>query len=169
RPLRRDDDLAVDTVFAGLSAQSRYLRFHSPTPVLSAGTRRRLLDVDGRTHAALLAELPTVAGWHPVGIARLIAHAPRQAELAVAVVDDRQGRGIGRRLVEGLGTLAAELGYAELFGDVLRENVRIVRLLRSAFPGARLTWNDGTLRVSCRIDRPTGEITDEDILADLLF
>lgn len=169
RPLRRDDGPAIDAVFAGLSPQSRYLRFHTPMPVLSAAGRRALLDVDGRTHAALVAEVPTVDGWAPAGVARLIALTPTRAELAVSVVDEYQGRGIGRLLLDALGALALDLGYGELFGDVLRENVRIVRLLRSVFPGARLAWNDGVLRITCRTDRSVGPITDEEILADLMF
>jgi GNAT superfamily N-acetyltransferase len=170
RPLVRDVDGAVDAVFAGLSGQSRYLRFHSPMPVLSASSRRSLLDVDGVERAGIVAELATWQGaWTPVGVARLIAHDRSRAELAVAVVDAWQGRGVGRTLLVALGELADELGYEELFGDVLRENVRIVRLLRSVFPGSRLSWTDGTLRVTCPLrwaDRP---ITDEDIMADLLW
>lgn len=166
RPLRRDDDTAVVAVFDGLSARSRYLRFHSPMPVLSAADRRRLLDVDGMRHAALVAEMPS---GEPIGVARLIAHDTRRAELAIAVIDDVAGRGVGRRLLEALGELAGELGYQEIFGDVLRDNVRIVRLLRSVFPGSRMVWNDGTLRVTCPLNREDAVITDEDILADLLY
>jgi GNAT superfamily N-acetyltransferase len=166
RPLHRDDGAAIDAVFDGLSARSRYLRFHSPMPVLSAADRGRLLDVDGRRHAALVAEMPS---GEPIGVARLVAHDATRAELAVAVIDDLQSRGVGRRLVEALAELAGELGYAELFGDVLRDNVRIVRLLRSVFPGARLAWHDGTLRVTCPLNCEDLTITDEDMLADLLY
>jgi GNAT superfamily N-acetyltransferase len=165
RPLQRDDP-AVDAVFDGLSARSRYLRFHSPMPVLSAADRRRLLDVDGRRHAALVAEMPS---GEPIGVARLIAHDERRAELAIAVIDDLQSRGVGRRLLESLAELGRELGYDELFGDVLRDNVRIVRLLRSVFAGSRMVWNDGTLRVTCPLSPGDLLITDEDILADLLY
>lgn len=169
RPLVRGTDPAVDTVFYGMSARSRYLRFHSPTPVLSAANRRALLDVDGRTHAAIVAELSTAEGWVSVGLARLIAHDAHRAELAIAVVDHWQCHGIGRVLLESLATLAIELGYTELFGDVLRDNLRIVKLLRSVFPLSRQTWNDGVLHISCPLDGADRPITDEDILADLMF
>lgn len=76
RPLPRDATPAVETVFDGLSARSRYLRFHSPMPVLSAANRLALLNVDDRTHAAIVAELPTYDSWHPVGLTRLIANDP---------------------------------------------------------------------------------------------
>lgn len=169
RPLRRDD-LAVDAVFDGLSPQSRYLRFHGPTPRLTGSVRRHLLDVDGRSRAALVAEARTNRGWRTAGIARLIAVSPGRAELAVAVVDAWQGRGVGRRLVAALGDLARDLGYRELYGDALRENTHVVRLLRSVFSGARLSWSSGVVRITCPLDRdiPAGELTHDDLLADLL-
>jgi GNAT superfamily N-acetyltransferase len=165
RPLRRDDT-AVDAVFDGLSARGRYLRFHTPMPVLSAADRRRLLDVDGTTHVALVAEMPS---GEPIGVARLIALDPKRAELAIAVIDELQGRGVGRLLLEALAGLGRELGYEELVADVLRDNVRIVRLLRSVFTSTRMVWNDGTLRVTCPLNRSDLCITDEDILMDLLY
>ena len=100
RPLRRDEGAVLDTVFAGLSPQSRYLRFHSPIPQLAAPVRRALLAVDGRDHVALVA----MARGEPVGIARLIRDRlrPDEAEVAFEVVDAWQRRGVGRLLLTAL-------------------------------------------------------------------
>ena len=76
RPLRRDEAGVLDRVFAGLSPQSRHLRFHSPIPRLTAPVRRALLAVDGRDHVALVA----VARGKPVGITRLIRDPRRSHE-----------------------------------------------------------------------------------------
>ena len=78
RQLRSDDTHAVDTVFAGLSGRSRYLRFHSPVPRLSGSLRRMLLDVNDGDRLALLAEDQTPGGCKPVGIARLIRTAAKK-------------------------------------------------------------------------------------------
>jgi GNAT superfamily N-acetyltransferase len=169
RPLVAHTDEAVDVVFAGMSAHSRYLRFHSPMPRLPGAARRALLAVDHRTHVALVADLPTRLGPHPVGIARFVDRGADRVDLAVAVADVYQGLGVGRRLLEALGAAARALGHRELHGDALRENVRVLRLLRSVFPGTRLRWADGTVRVSCPLDPSDFPITDEDVLGDLLW
>jgi GNAT superfamily N-acetyltransferase len=148
-----DDDAALDAVFAGMGTQSRFLRFHSPVPRLRHGMRSALLHLDGRDRAALVAELPSRDGWAPIGIARLVRTDDRQAELAVAVVDSWQHHGVGQRLLEALGDLAAELGYAELYAHVLRENDVMVRLLQRVFPGALPRGADGIVRVPLP-DRP---------------
>jgi len=163
RPQVPETDEAVDLVFAGLSRQSRFLRFHTPVPRLTGAMRTGLLAVDGRTHVGLVAE---VAG-RPVGIGRFVDRGPGHVDLAVAVVDAAQGRGVGRRLLEALGERARELGHPALYGDVLRENLRIQRLLRSVFPGSTMRWVDGVLRMTCPLDGPDG-LSDEEILAELL-
>ncbi|MGE0295779.1 N-acetyltransferase family protein [Pseudonocardia sp.] len=166
RPLRRDDP-AVDAVFAGLSERSRYLRFHAPAPRLTAAVRRHLHDVDGRHHAGLVAEVRGVLGTRAVGISRIIGGAGDRAELAVAVVDAWQGRGVGRMLLTDLAVLARDLGHRELHGDVLAENTGVVTLLRSVFPGTRHTRDGGVVHVRCPLTDSV-EITHEDLLADLL-
>lgn len=169
RPLRRDDP-AVDAVFDGLSGHSRYLRFHGPAPRLTAAVRHHLRDVDARTHAGLVAEVPGLLGTRAVGIARLVAVGERRAELAVAVADAWQGRGVGRRLLTDLAGLARDLGYHELHGDALRENVAVVALLRSVFPGAWTSVDRTVVRVHCPLVEACDRfvVTHEDLLADLL-
>ncbi|SDG92058.1 Acetyltransferase (GNAT) family protein [Lentzea fradiae] len=156
---------AVDAVFAGLSAQSRYLRFHSPTPRLTASARRALTDVDGERHAALCARI----GGTPVAIARLIRTGEcGSAEIAVAVVDLWQRRGIGRRLLEELSAVAARMGVAELHGEVLPDNRAMLELVRKVLPGVRLTREDDTVHLSYPLAWATAEITDADLVNSLL-
>jgi len=64
-----------------------------------------LATEDGRDVGAALG----IGGWHePPGVARG----------EVRVVPDARGRGIGDELLHRLGTWAADLGYAELLGEV---------------------------------------------------
>ncbi|MCG8922234.1 GNAT family N-acetyltransferase [Lentzea sp. CC55] len=154
---------AVDAVFAGLSARSRYLRFHSPTPRLTASARRVLTDVDGERHAAVCARI----GGDPVGIARVIKTGECGAEIAVAVVDLWQRRGVGRRLLEELTSVAARLGVAELRGTVLPDNHAMLALVRKVLPGVRLTREDDAVELSYPLAWALAEISDADLVDSL--
>jgi len=154
---------AVDAVFEGLSARSRYQRFHAPTPRLTSSARRVLTDVDGSRHAAVCARI----GGDPIGIARLIEVGECGAEIAVAVVDRWQRRGVGRRLLEALTEIAARLGVAELHGDVLPDNEAMLALVRKVLPGVRLIREIDTIRLSYPLAWVTAEITDADLVRSL--
>jgi GNAT superfamily N-acetyltransferase len=161
---RAGAEAAVDAVFAGLSPRSRYLRFHSPIPRLPASVRARLVDIDGTRHAAVVA----VAGSDPIGIAQVFGPGHGTADVAVAVVDAWQRRGIGRRLLTAVAALAEEIGYTELRGSILPENVAMQRLARSVLPWAR-PWFDGeTVQFVGAIGPAAWTVTHEDLLADLV-
>jgi GNAT superfamily N-acetyltransferase len=139
RPLGRGDGDLLDRILAGMSCQSRYRRFHSPKPRLTERERARLTDVDGRDQLALVALAPDGA---PIGVARAVrvGGAPVAAEVAVAVVDARQGQGIGTELVRRLARCAAAAGIERLVADVLAETTLATSLARR---GWRLIARDG--------------------------
>jgi GNAT superfamily N-acetyltransferase len=159
---------AVDTIFAGLSARSRYLRFHSPVPRLVSGVRDRLIDIDGRRHAAVVAEVACPDGRIPIGIARIVGSGSGTADVAVAVVDAWQRRGVGRQLLAGVGELAARIGYTQLRGSVLPENVAMLGLARTSFPSSRLRLDGDTVDVLIPVGAAAWTVTHEDVMADLL-
>ncbi|MBC3191017.1 GNAT family N-acetyltransferase [Pseudonocardia sp. C8] len=169
RDLRPDEAGLLDTLMAGLSPRSRYLRFHTPTPALSTRMRRALLDVDGHDRVALVAE--TDAGT-PVGIARAIRdhRHPDEAEIAVAVVDAWHRRGVGRRLLTALAERARAGGVRRLTARVLPENAAALGLVRDLFPVTVTRRDDDALVLTAVLDtgRPDDwTITMDDILADL--
>jgi RimJ/RimL family protein N-acetyltransferase len=86
----------------------------------------RLTTVDHREHEALAAIRP--ATDEIIGVARYIGlpSDPGVAEIAVAVVDDWQGQGIGRRLVTPLVERARENGFERLIAYVGPENRRVI-------------------------------------------
>ena len=90
------DIATVRNVFEGLSVRSRYLRFHAARSQLPLHMQRRLADVRPGSHEAHVALL----GNRAVGIARWIRDTadPRDAELAIEVIDAAQSVGIGRQL-----------------------------------------------------------------------
>ena len=94
---------------------------------------KRLVDVNYTTRYGLLA----VAGAESrlVGHAMYIETGPRKAELALAVADEYQGRGLGTILLGQLGEAASAAGIEVLEAIVKPENHHMFKLLReSGFP-----------------------------------
>jgi len=105
RPLRHGERKPVLDVFAGLSERSRRLRFLGSKPRLLERDVEWFVDVGCCGREAVLA-IDEETG-STVGLARFVrdSDAP-EAEIAFEVVDDWQGRGVGRQLVEELRELA---------------------------------------------------------------
>jgi GNAT superfamily N-acetyltransferase len=163
RELRTGEYHPVDAVFAGLSPESRYLRFHAGLPRLPDTMREALVAVDGCRHVALVAEAQP--GAEPVGIARFVATAPDRAELAIAVVDEWHRCGVGRRLLVALRRRAERSGYRELTALVLPHNRAVLRLLLEVFPGARTAVDDGVLELSLPLQPDATRRTHADRVA----
>jgi GNAT superfamily N-acetyltransferase len=131
RPLVDGESGPVLAVFEGLGARSRELRFMSPKPRLSSTDLCHLTHVDGMDRVALVAELPD---GRPIGIARFVRHAcdATAADVAVAVVDAWQRRGVGTRLAKALGAWAREVAVRRFTVDMRQDNHGAARLMRHA-------------------------------------
>src|SRR5262249_24715227 len=117
--------------FARLSPQSRQMRFLTRKKELSAAELRYFTDVDHHNHEALGAL--THADRRGVGIARYIrdAEAPHAAEIAVTIVDDWQGRGLGTELLARLSDRARSEGICRFTALVADDNMAMAGLLRN--------------------------------------
>jgi GNAT superfamily N-acetyltransferase len=145
RQLRDSDRQLLLRGFRRLTPESRYRRFLAPTPTLSV---RYLVEIDHRNHEALIA----LDEQHNegVGVARYVRDParPDAAEVAVTVVDDWQGRGLGTLLLEGITMRAREEGVDTFTALMLVENREMMDLLE------RL----GAVRV---VDRASGTVEVE--------
>lgn len=131
RQVQAADAPLVADGFARLSADSRSTRCLGAKKELSPAELRYLTDVDHHDHEALGAlEHP---GGRGVGIARYIRYSsdPRAAEIAVTVVDDWQGRGLGTELVRQLSGRAWREGIRRFTAVATTDNWAAVRLLRA--------------------------------------
>lgn len=90
---------------------------------------RYFVEVNHRDHEALVALDPDTG--EGIGVARYVrSHEdPSVAELAVAVVDDWQGLGVGSRLVSELADRARDEGVTSFSATVLAENDTMLKLL----------------------------------------
>jgi RimJ/RimL family protein N-acetyltransferase len=130
RPIRREDKDDLVDAFHRMTPESRYRRFFSPINELGERQLRYLTEVDHRTHEALIATDPS--GVEGLGVARFVRSStdPRAAEVAVAVVDSWQGRGLGTALLEALAARAHEEGVERFTASVLANNSPMLELFR---------------------------------------
>lgn len=130
RPIRPEDSGAIQAGFDGMSDESRYKRFFTLSSRLSERELAYLTEVDHHDHEALVAFHPGTG--EPLGVTRFVRSAedPEEAEVATAVVDDWQGRGIGTLLIDRLSARAREEGIRRFTSELLASNRRAIELFR---------------------------------------
>lgn len=124
-----DKDLLREGMKA-LSDDSRRFRFLHSVAGLTDDMLRKFTDVDHTDHEAVVAFDVTAGASIPAGIARYIRNPDSEAtaEVAITIVDDHQGRGLGTLLLAILGRLAIGAGIVEFTAHVLTENVRMLEV-----------------------------------------
>ena len=130
RPIKRDDiDLWMDFV-SGLSRRSKYLRFHS-LPKLTMEDAIRFCNVDYKNSFAVVVEALSDESRIIVGIGRYYRLSRRNAaEIAFVIADAYQGKGIGKKLLEWLASIARENDIDMFEADVMAENKEMMKVLR---------------------------------------
>jgi RimJ/RimL family protein N-acetyltransferase len=134
RPIFPEDKAPLARAFDRLSIQSRYQRFFSSARELSPQMLAYLTEIDYVNHFALGAFALDEADMPLIGGARYIRmrDEPRNAEIAVTVIDDYHRLGLGPALLSALTEVAFESGVRRFLGSALWENRPISRLLRKA-------------------------------------
>ena len=127
RPIRPDDEGMLQAFARRLTPEDVRLRFHGPLRELSHEMAARLTQIDyDRDMAFLLLD-----GKELLGVGRLAADPGfEQAEFALVVASDRQGRGYGSLLLRHVLQFAKARGIQRVFGLVLRENHRMLELTK---------------------------------------
>jgi len=116
-PAAEDAD-GVLGFFSDLSDRSRYLRFHG-----ALRPDARLVEPFLRSDWAERGSLMGTLEGHIVALASYVRlRDPATAEIAFAVADSEQGRGIGTRLLEQLALRGAEAGIGNFVAEVMAEN-----------------------------------------------
>lgn len=133
RPLEPEDAHHLAALFGQLSADSRYLRYFSPMPFLSARMLTYLASVDHVRHEAVGAFL----GDELIGVAHSfrLRDDPTRADFSVEVADSHQREGVGGHLVEALAERAVADGITRFTALTLSENRGALTMLRhSPYP-----------------------------------
>ena len=146
RPIAPEDKPLIAASFERLGEESRYRRFFTSKKELSAAELDYLVDVDHRDHEAIIA-VDRLSG-EAVGVARYVRSNDdaEVAELAVTVIDDWQGRGLGRALLTRLTDRARQEGMRRFSAVVLGQNREALGLFNS-FGDVRREYDAGMVEL----------------------
>jgi RimJ/RimL family protein N-acetyltransferase len=132
-------------------AESLFRRFFATKRGFSEREIAFFLNVDFTNHVALVAVVEE--GERPVivGGGRYIVVQPGKAEVAFAVVDQYQGRGIGATLMHHLATIARSSGLRELVAQVLPDNTAMLKVFEKSGFGLSKERGSGVVHVTVRL------------------
>ncbi|HVA69185.1 MAG TPA: GNAT family N-acetyltransferase [Candidatus Binataceae bacterium] len=156
RAIRSDDKERLLEHFRHLSAESVYHRFFGIKRTLTDDDLVRFTELDFVNHVGLVATLRDDGVERFIGDGRYMRMDKTRAEVAFAVLDEYQGRGIGTLLLEAMLGIARAAGITEFQADVLGDNNRMLEVFARMGFRVRRAIESGVVHLSF----PTGE-TDE--------
>ncbi|MGD8368000.1 MAG: bifunctional acetate--CoA ligase family protein/GNAT family N-acetyltransferase [Desulfobacterales bacterium] len=130
RPIRPEDEPALQALFARLSKDEIRLRFLHPMKVLPHKLAARLTQIDYEREMALVLCEPTSEKESTLhGTVRCTADPDNErAEFAILIRRDMTGLGLGPMLMRRMIDYGRARGIGELFGEVLAENKSMLKL-----------------------------------------
>jgi RimJ/RimL family protein N-acetyltransferase len=131
----------------GLSASTGYQRLMSARHP-SLEELRRFTDINPERELALIATMPVRGVPRQIGVARYVKDqsTPGDAEFAIVLSDDWQGRGLGTKLLVSLLAAAKSDGVRRLVGTTMSENRGMLALGRKL--GFRLAIDSGSATIT---------------------
>lgn len=131
RPLRRED-ADIETAFVtGLSPETRANRLLGGAIRITREYIEKLISVDYARDMALAATVMIGNQETLIGVSRYVRDADgRGCEFAIVVADAWQGRGIGKRLLGKLVSVAGSRGLGRIYGDVLATNRAMLEMVK---------------------------------------
>src|SRR3984885_10030841 len=150
-PLDLDE---IKAFYDALSPESRYLRLHG------FGRTDAVARADAEATGADRLALISRHDGHVVAVASYAGlREPGVAEVAFAVADDDQRRGIGMRMLEQLAEIAADRGIHRFDAEVMASNGPMLGVFEHAGFAVRRRGSVGELTVSLDIT-PTQAMQD---------
>jgi acyl-CoA synthetase (NDP forming)/GNAT superfamily N-acetyltransferase len=143
RPVTDSDRDGLIALHDAAGDESLRLRFFGPGRAAAHAYVEHLMAGSGDTVASLVATV----GGSIVAMATAAREGPDVAEAAFLVADAEHRHGLGSLLLEHLAAACRDVGIRRLVADVLRDNIAMIRVFRSA--GFTLSHRDdhGVLRV----------------------
>jgi acetyl coenzyme A synthetase (ADP forming)-like protein len=137
--------------FSRLSEDSRRLRFFSCSPPSGNLIDSFCDDSDFRNRLCLIVTRSLQDSSRIIASANYMAYDETTAEVALAVDDAFQGKGIGSLLLERLTVLAARNGFRRFWAMTLPENRQMLDVFRESGFECRARGNDGCVEIDLAI------------------
>ncbi|MEX2643677.1 MAG: GNAT family N-acetyltransferase, partial [Acetobacterales bacterium] len=130
RPIVPEDEPTLQAGFAKLSPEEIRLRFLAPMKTLTHMMAARFSQIDYDREMALVLTEPGIPGRTEIyGVVRIGADPDREkAEYAIVVRREMTGKGLGYRMMRRIIDYARARGIGMIYGDVLRENGRMLQM-----------------------------------------
>jgi GNAT superfamily N-acetyltransferase len=147
RPIGPADKGLLVAAFDDLSEESRYRRFLHPVKHLRPRDLVYFTEIDHHDHEALIA-LDAKDG-EAVAVARYVRSEaePEEAEVAIAVIDEWQGRGLGTELLVRLMRRARAEGLRRFSALMLNDNREVLELIEHVVPEISRRSSSGVLEL----------------------
>ena len=161
RPIEPGDKVQLAAAFDHLSEDSRYRRFLHPIKHLSPRDLVYFTEVDHHDHEALIAL--DANDQEVVGVVRCIRSQadPDEAEFAIAVVDEWQGRGLGTQLLVRLMRRARAEGVRRFTALMLSDNREALELVEHLVPSLSRRSSSGVMELVFELPQQPHLLTTE--------
>jgi GNAT superfamily N-acetyltransferase len=154
RLIHPDDKKRLVDGFHHLSKESIYFRFLGSKKELTKRDLVYFTEIDYDKHIALAVTIPDNGDEEIIAVGRYIETGlkpVRSAEVALAVVDTHQNRGIGSLLFEKLMEIARSKGLIEFEAFVSPDNKRILEIFHHHAFNVHHTSASDSLYITCSI------------------
>ena len=131
RPVAPGDRAGLTRFYADLSPDSLEARFHGATPGIGDRTAGYFCGPDHEHREGLVAVARSTDGPVIVGHVCVEPIVPGEAEMAIAVADAWQHRGLGRNLLSEAMAWAGQHGVTELRASIRSSNGAMLGLVRT--------------------------------------
>lgn len=131
RPIRPEDEPLEHEMLTSLSEETLRERFFSVIKDITHEMLIRFCNIDYEREMAIVVEIKQAEKRRIVGIGRIIIDPGfKSGQFAALVHDDFQGKGLGYMLLDMLIGIAQEKNLEEIYGIVLTDNKRMLRVCR---------------------------------------
>ncbi len=137
--------------FRTLSSDSRQRRFFSLAEPTAKLIDSFCDDSDLRKRLCLIVTRAAGSGSRIIASANYMAHAETTAEIAMAVDDPFQGKGIGSLLLERLTVLAVRNGFRRLWAVTMAENKPMLDVFRESGFECRSRFDEGCVEIDLSV------------------